>query len=90
MFEIQHYLIELIYFDHLQYLIDLLNFKLKDLFIELIIFFSDDLQLIIFFEKTLPFCLSSMLIVGILKLGVSIMPLEEFPITNDAYLRQDK
>ena len=38
----------------------------------------------------LPFCLSPIFTVGILKLGASTRPLEEFPITTSRFLRQLK
>ena len=37
-----------------------------------------------------PFCLSPILSVGIPKLGTSMIPLEEFPITAFTYLKQEK
>ena len=49
--------------------------------IALIIEFLSDLQLIILSAHSLPFCLSPMLIVPILKEGTSIIPLDELPTT---------
>ena len=68
------------------------NFFLKEVeklfLIELRISCFLILQLIIFFEIIRPFCRSPKFIVGILNVGVSMIPLDELPITKSKYLRQ--
>ena len=46
------------------------------------------LQFIVLFALSLPSCLSPILIVGILKLGASMIPDEEFPITNSQFFNR--
>ena len=55
-----------------------------------LIFFFEYPQLTILFAHNLPFCLSPMFKIGILKVGASKIPLDEFPIKPDEYLIREK